>query len=136
MGGVALWFRRRADAPRRRRWHALTALLPEFAAVLIVYAGLGPIDVAGLPQGLLLGLYMMITVLALLAVRILLQVALLHDQHDEMSPDEPVLCPECDQVVPDMAFCPNCGAATNASSRSSRTARRLARPVPTTPERR
>ena len=34
------------------------------------------------------------------------------------------LCENCAHVVPDMAFCPACGMATRASSRSSRSARR------------
>ena len=49
-----------------------------------------------------------------------------------------LLCPHCEQVFPDMAFCPACGVAARASSRSSRRARRLARPerddVTTPPE--
>ena len=35
-----------------------------------------------------------------------------------------VLCPHCDHVVPETAFCPNCGVATRAASRTSRAARR------------
>ena len=80
-----------------------------------------------------LGLYVLITMLALLVLRIVLQAALLHEVQGDMSPDEPVLCTECQYVVPDMAFCAHCGMAANASSRSSRTTRRLARPVPTDP---
>ena len=53
----------------------------------------------------------------------------LHEAHDEIQSDEPLLCPHCGHVVPDMAFCPACGVATWASSRSSRTARRDLRPV-------
>jgi hypothetical protein len=60
----------------------------------------------------------------LLALRIGLQVALLHEVHDPVNPSGQVLCPHCDHVVPDVAFCPNCGVASRAASRSSRTARR------------
>ena len=129
MVGAALWFRGRPDTPQRHRWHALAAPLPGFV-VLIVYAGLGLIDVAQLPQSVQLGLYMVITVLALLALRVVLHMDLLHEKHDRGS-GAPLLCPNCDHVIPDMAFCPNCGVAANASSRSSRNARRLARPVHT-----
>jgi predicted amidophosphoribosyltransferase len=131
--GTTLWFRRRADIPQRHRLRSLAILLLEFVVVLIVYGGLDLVDIAGLRQGLQLGLYVVITVLALLALRIVLQAALLYEAHDEMSPDEPVLCTECGYVVPDMAFCAHCGMAASASSRSSRTARRLARPVPIDP---
>jgi rRNA maturation endonuclease Nob1 len=72
--------------------------------------------------------------LALLALRIGLHLALLHEAHDEIHSDQPILCPHCGHVVPDMAFCPACGAATHASSRSSRSARRDARPVRTETE--
>jgi hypothetical protein len=83
--------------------------------------------------GLLVEAYVVITVLALLALRIVLQVAVPHEEHDDGCPDEPVPCAECEYVVPDMAFCAHCGMAAKASSRSSRTTRRLARPVPTDP---
>ncbi len=92
--------------------------------VLIVYAGWGTIDVARLPQGVHLGLYSVMTVCALIALRVVLQAALLREEHEPGS-GAPLLCPNCDQLVPDMAFCSNCGIATNASSRSSRAARRL-----------
>jgi rRNA maturation endonuclease Nob1 len=65
----------------------------------------------------------------LLVLRLGLHLALLHEAHDEIHSDEPLLCPHCSHVVPDMAFCPACGAATRASSRSSRKLRREARPV-------
>jgi hypothetical protein len=92
--------------------------------VLIVYAGWGLIDIARLPQGVHLGLYLVMTVFALLALRVVLQAALLREEHEPGS-GGPLLCANCGQVVPDMAFCANCGVATNASSRSSRTMRRL-----------
>lgn len=101
--------------------------------VLIVYGALALVDIAGLRQGPQLGLYLVMTVFALLALRIVLQAALLQEAHDDMSPDKPVLCTECGYVVPDMAFCAQCGTAANASSRSSRAVRRLARPVPIDP---
>jgi hypothetical protein len=92
--------------------------------VLIVYIGWGLIDIARLPQGVHLGLYLVMTVFALLALRVVLQAALLREEH-ELGSGAPVLCPNCDNLVPDMAFCPSCGIATNASSQSSRAARRL-----------
>jgi hypothetical protein len=136
--GAALWFTRGADTAQRHRGRALGAVLPGVVVVvvLVVYAALGLIDVAPRPEGLQLGLHLLITVLAVLALRIGLQAALLHEAHDESNPTEPLLCPHCWHVVPDMAFCPSCGVAARASSRSSRTARRRARPVrtDTTPE--
>jgi hypothetical protein len=66
---------------------------------------------------------------ALLLLRIGLHLALLHEAHDEIRSDEPVLCPHCHHVVPDMAFCPACGVATRAASQSSRRERRESRPT-------
>ena len=62
-----------------------------------------------------------------------LQLALLHEAHDPII-GKPLLCPYCGHVVPDMAFCPACGVATRASSRSSRALRRSERPQRVDPE--
>jgi hypothetical protein len=127
--GAALWFTR---PPSKQMQHPgiVRALLVSFAAaVLAVYVGLGLIDVAHFPQMLMLVLYLALALVALFLLRVGLHLALLHEAHDEIQSDEPLLCPHCGHVVPDMAFCPACGVATRASSRSSRTARRDVRPV-------
>ena len=132
--GAALWFTR---PPSKEKQHpgVVRALLVFFAvAVLVVYVGLGLIDVAHFPQVLMLVLYLAVAAVALFLLRVGLQLALLHEAHDEIQSDEPLLCPHCGHVVPDMAFCPACGVATRASSRSSRTSRRDTRPVRTTQE--
>jgi hypothetical protein len=127
--GAALWFTR---PPSKHSQHpgVVRALLVSFAvAVLALYLGLGLIDVAHFPQVLMLVLYVAVALMAVLLLRAGLQLTLLHEAHDEIHSDEPLLCPHCEHVVPDMAFCPACGAATRASSRSSRSARRETRPV-------
>jgi hypothetical protein len=127
--GAALWFRR-PPSKEKQRPGVVRALLVSFAvAVLVVYLALGLIDVSHFPQVLMLVLYLAVAGLALLLLRIGLHLSLLHEAHDEIHSDEPLLCPHCGHVVPDMAFCPACGVATRASSRSSRTARRDIRPV-------
>jgi hypothetical protein len=127
--GAALWFKR-PPSKEKQRPGVVRALLVSFAvAVLAVYVSLGLIDVAHFPQVLMLVLYLIVAGLALLLLRIGLHLALLHEAHDEIQSDEPLLCPHCGHVVPDMAFCPACGVATRASSRSSRRARRDTRPV-------
>ena len=97
--------------------------------MVAVYAGLGLVDVSHIPQWLQLVIHLSVSMVALLLLRIGLHLALLHEEHDEIHSDEPVLCPHCNHVVPDMAFCPACGAATRASSRASRHERREVRPV-------
>jgi hypothetical protein len=127
--GAALWFIR---PPSKQMQHPglVRALLVSFAvAVLALYLGLGLIDVAHFPQMLMLVLYLALAMVALFLLRVGLHLALLHEAHDEIQSDEPLLCPHCGHVVPDMAFCPACGVATRASSRSSRAARRDLRPV-------
>ena len=127
--GVALWFTR-PDSKKDQHPGVVRALLVGFAvAVLAVFVALGLIDVAHVPQMLMLVLYLVLALVALLLLRIGLQLALLHEAHDEIRSDEPLLCTHCGHVVPDMAFCPACGVATRASSRSSRRERREARPV-------
>jgi hypothetical protein len=127
--GAALWFVR-PESKKDQRPGVVRALLVGFAvAVLAVYVGLGLIDVAHFPQVLMLVLYLLVALVALYLLRLGLHLALLHEAHDEIRSDEPLLCPHCGHVVPDMAFCPVCGVATRASSRSSRAVRRSVRPT-------
>jgi hypothetical protein len=127
--GTALWFTRPANKKYQHRNRVRIALAIFAFAVLVMYAVLGLVDVARFPQTLQLVLHLVVAMAALLALRIGLHLALLHEAHDEILSDEPLLCPHCGHVVPDMAFCVACGAATRASSRSSRQARRDVRPV-------
>jgi hypothetical protein len=129
--GAALWFAPPANKSQRYRSRVRVALALVALAVLAIYAGLGLIDVARLPQFLQLAVYLVVMVLALLTLRVGLHLALLHEAQDEIRSDQPLLCPHCNHVVPDMAFCTCCGVATHASSRSSRTTRRSRRPVRT-----
>jgi hypothetical protein len=127
--GAALWFTRPPSKEHQRRGLVRLVLVLFAVAVLAVYLGLGLIDVARFPQVPMLVLYLVLALVALFLLRVGLHLALLHEAHDEIQADEPLLCPHCGHVVPDMAFCPACGAATRASSRSSRKTRRETRPV-------
>lgn len=125
--GMMLWFRPgiRADAhPRRVR-----AALAIFTGVVIaLYTAVWVVDATRLPKFHQLLLHLALTVLALLAIRTAMQLALLHETPDPAT-EQPVLCEHCDRVVPDMPFCPSCGAASRASSRSARRLRRESSPV-------
>lgn len=127
--GTALWFTRPENKKHLHRNYVRLAVTVFALVVLVLYAGLGLIDVARMPQLLQLALHLGVAAAALLALRIGLHLALLHEAHDDILSDQPLLCPHCGHVVPDMAFCVACGAATRASSRSSRQARRDIRPV-------
>jgi hypothetical protein len=131
--GAALWFTRPASKRDQHPGVVRLVLVAFAVAVLAVYVGLGLIDVAHFPQLLMLVLYLALALVSLLLLRIGLHLSLLHEAHDEIRSDEPLLCVHCGHVVPDMAFCPACGVATRASSRSSRESRREERPVRATP---
>lgn len=127
--GTALWFTRPRSKANQHRNYIRAALTLIVVAVMAMYAALGLVDIARFPQFLQLAVHLAVAAIALLTLRVGLHLALLHEAHDEIRSDEPILCPHCGHVVPDMAFCPACGAATRASSRSSRQARRDIRPV-------
>ena len=127
--GTVLWFTRPENKKHQHRHYVRLAVAVFALVVLVLYAGLGLVDVARMPQLLQLALHLGVAALALLALRVGLHLALLHEAHDEILSDQPLLCQHCGHVVPDMAFCVACGAATRASSRSSRQARRDIRPV-------
>lgn len=119
MVGTALWFRQQeAVSEHHRRVGPLLALLA--VTSLLLHAAVGVVDIIGLPQLVMLFAHIILTLVVLVILRATLQLALLHEHHDPIREDQPLLCPYCDMVVPDMAFCPSCGAATRASSQESR----------------
>lgn len=127
--GTALWFTSPPTKVNQHRSFVRATLVLIGLVVTGVYAGLGLVDVARLPQWVQLALHLVLTGLALFALRVGLHLALLHEAKDETSIDEPILCVECHHVVPDAPFCANCGAAMRASSRRSRRTRREDRPI-------
>jgi hypothetical protein len=127
--GAALWFTRPPSKVGKHRGFVRLTLVSIAVVVIAVYAGLGLVDVARIPQWLQLGVHFTLSLLALLALRIGLHLALLHEAQDDMRADEPLLCNECNHVVPDAPFCAFCGAAMHASSRKSRNSRRVERPI-------
>ena len=125
--GILLWFRpgkRAGEHPRKVR----AALLGFSGLVAVIYSAIWVIDDARLPKWPQLALHLLMTAIAMVAVRVCVQLALLHEEPDQQE-SRPILCVHCERVVPDMAFCPSCGAAARASSRSSRRLRRQSPPV-------
>ncbi len=127
--GAALWFTRPPSKAGNNRGFVRLTLVSIAVVVVAVYAALGLVDVARVPQWLQLAVHLTLSMLALLALRIGLHLALLHEAQDDMHADEPLLCNECNHVVPDAPFCAFCGAAMHASSRKSRNSRRVDRPI-------
>ncbi len=115
--GAALWVRRRAQSGHLGRWLATARVMVPISVVL--YTVLGIIDYEQPPQATLLGLHIIVAIAALLLLRYGLHAVLLHEEH-EVHVGPPRVCPHCEHVVPSMPFCPHCGFAHRASSRSAR----------------
>lgn len=128
--GTALWFRRPASKLNQLAGKVRPGLVVCGVSVLVLFAALGMIDVTRMSQWIQLAAHLLLAALAVLLLRVGLQVALLHEAHDEIHADELIQCTNCGHIVPDMAFCPDCGFATRASSFSSRSVRRASRPEP------
>lgn len=131
MVGVCLWFR--PDPASPQRGHARWALILCAVLTAVLYAVVWIVDAEDWDRNLELAVLIGLTVLSVLVLRVGLQIALLHEKRDPNATGEPMLCVCCENVVPDMAFCPVCGGSARSSSRSSRRLRREHRPVPVGP---
>lgn len=129
MVGIALWFKGQTENPHEHPARTRAALWLLAILVVLIHTGVAITDIVGMPQMQMLVVHLGMTVVVLVLLRIALQMALLREAKDPIQEDEPLLCVHCEHVVPDMAFCPACGVATRASSRSSRQNRRDSRPV-------
>lgn len=114
--GAALWVRRRSQV-HLGRWLASARLMIPLA--LVIYLALGLIDYYQPPQTILLVLHLAVALIALLALRYGLHAVLIHEEH-AVAIGPPRVCPHCEVVVPSMPFCPHCGFAQRAASRSAR----------------
>jgi hypothetical protein len=127
--GIGLWYHRRPDSSRIRHL-AIGGLVMVVAAA--AYANVGLVEVLRIASDLQFLVHVALALAAVVALRVGLQVAVLHEPRDSLHPELPILCPSCGHVVPDMAFCPACGVAAHAASRTSRAERRRDRPQPGT----
>jgi hypothetical protein len=125
--GAALWFTRPPNKVHKHRGYVRLTLALIAMTVAVIFSLLGLVGISQVQQSIQLALYLVLTVVALLALRIGLHLALLHEAHDEYQMDQPLLCIQCGHVVPDAPFCAHCGASTRASSRSARHAQRTDR---------
>jgi rRNA maturation endonuclease Nob1 len=119
MIAAAVWLHRYDRRRAHRAWevNVLVALLVGFS-VQVVLAALTFAIQDLIVQVVVWGLA---TIALMLYVRQVIHQALLAEGvAHEIGPDSQ--CPECHHIVPTMLFCPNCGAARLAASRSSRTA--------------
>ncbi len=123
--GLALWFRPSGRQSRQAR--TVVTICTVLMAVLFV--GVWVVDALSLPHAQEIAVNLVQAALALVALRVAVQSVLLHEARDPATGD-PVLCVHCENVIPDLPFCVSCGAASRASSRSSRRLRRECPPVP------
>lgn len=104
--GVALWLRRPG------------LIAASVLVTLALYAGSGWMEATPVFERLHFGLHVVVAVFAVLALRVGLQMALLAVPDESFDQDRRVRCPHCEQIVPDTAFCMNCGAASRAARRT------------------
>ena len=119
--GLELWFRPNRGTlrhPGRLR----AALIIFTLLVMSLYVAVYVVDASALSTAAELAINFALTAVFLLTLRSAVQMALLHEEPDPAT-GEPVGCLHCDQTVPDAPFCPACGAATRASSRTWRRSR-------------
>lgn len=120
--GLALWFIPRAGVPDRYRRTVVVCAAALGALGFSILMGV--VDVAPIPVSVYLVLQLLIAVAAVLATRVVIADALLHEAADHVS-DEQLTCSECDHLVALRAFCSECGVAIRAGSRTSREERRV-----------
>ena len=116
--GLTLWFRPGGRAGRRTR--GVRAALATYTALAVgIYVGVYLVDAANLPRFAEITVNAVLTAASMVIVRFGVQTALLHEETDPEIP-RTVVCTHCKTPVPDMPFCPECGAAARTSSRSVR----------------
>jgi len=116
--GIALWAPLSGNASRRHRRSVMAAA----GVVLVVVTAMGLVDIAPLSLRVYIVLQLLIAVSAVLALRIGIAGALLHQAHDGDGADGQLRCPECDHDVAHTPFCTDCGVAIDAKSGKARAA--------------
>lgn len=103
---------------RRKEVRHFLASLPVTAVVALVAQGvLGAGALVLVQPWELLILYLVVALILLLVVRVALHSMLLAEAV-EVEIGAPFPCSHCHHLVPRMAFCPNCGVATRATSKA------------------
>jgi hypothetical protein len=116
--GMAFWARTGSRATSARgKW--LTSPWLAFALALAVQIGLGFTDIAALSDAVLVGIHLAALGILTVAMRVGLHYVLLHEALD-VRIGAPRVCANCSHLVPEMAFCPQCGVADRAVARPHR----------------
>jgi RNA polymerase subunit RPABC4/transcription elongation factor Spt4/RsiW-degrading membrane proteinase PrsW (M82 family) len=119
--GATVWVKRRrvssSSTSAKGLW--LTSPIGAIAVALLIQVGLGYTDIARLNQAIVVAVHLAAVMLLMAILRVGLHHVLLHEHHD-FAIGGPRTCTNCHHVVPAMPFCPQCGVAQNATSRSHR----------------
>lgn len=107
MLGAALWF----DSDRHRRLVRWTLLAVALVSVL-AHVWLGEEDAAGISQWAKVIWHAAVALIAVVLLRVGLQLALLNEAPAAVDPAGSEPCTYCGNIVPDNAFCSACGVAT------------------------
>lgn len=116
--GLTLWFRP-ARQPERRGRYVRAALTAYTGLAVAIFFSVYLVDAAELPRFAEVTVTTVLTALAMLTVRFGVQTALLNEDTDPPT-GRRVQCAHCRSTAGDMPFCPTCGAASRATSRSMR----------------
>lgn len=127
MVGVSLWFRPDPAGPNPGR--ARTAVILSAVITAVLYAAVWWTDIQDWARGVELTINLVLTVLSVLARA---DRTADRDAQRSGTSARDTRCCACiaEKVVPDMAFCPVCGVAARASSRTSRRLRGDCPPAP------
>lgn len=119
--GATIWVKRREldTAPTSAKGLWLTSPIGALGIALLVQVGLGYTDISRLNQPIVVVVHLGAVLVLVAFLRIGLHHVLLHEHHD-FAIGAPRTCTNCHHVVPAMPFCPQCGVAQNATSRSHR----------------
>ena len=106
MIGAALWF----ESDRRRspvRWTLLSIAMVS----VLAHVWLGEEDAAGISQWAKVAWHVAVALIAVVLLRVGLQLALLGETSEAADPTRSERCTYCGNTVPDMTFCSSCGVA-------------------------
>lgn len=119
--GLRLWFRPGGNPSGspvlvRRMLDVLTV------AAIGIYVAIYVVDASETARFTEVAANTVLTAMSLVTLRLAIQLVLLHEATDPGT-GRAVVCEDCQRTVPDRPFCPGCGAAARATSRSARALR-------------
>lgn len=122
--GAALWFMRRGGKSARYPGSVRRVLVLLALALVAGYVGLGSADIVSISQWPRFLCHLAVALIAVVLLRLGLQLALMNEEHNEIRPERVAPCRYCGKAEPVMPFCLACGATARTRS-AAVTVRRL-----------